>query len=58
MVERRGGVRFALETLEREAVLGQLFGQKLERHKTSPSLLSSAWYTTPLPPPPSFSKMR
>src|SRR6516162_3713617 len=33
MIEGRGRLRFALETFESLAVLGQCLGQELERHK-------------------------
>ncbi len=35
VVERRSGPRLALEAIERLGILGQIFRQKLERHKTA-----------------------
>ena len=34
MVQRRGGLRFAFESLQRELVLCQIFRKEFQRHKT------------------------
>ena len=57
MVQGRSGLSFSLKAAERLRVFGHVVGQELESHER-PSSISSALYTTPIPPPPSFSTMR
>ena len=57
MIERRRSPRFPTEAFRRLRILGYIIGQKLQRNEP-PSSVSSALYTTPIPPPPSFSTMR
>ena len=57
VVQRRRRLRFAREPAQRLGIPRELFGDELERHERR-SRVSSALYTTPMPPPPSFSTMR
>ncbi len=57
MIERGGSPGFPLESFQGLPVLREFFGQEFEGDGAL-SLVSSALYTTPMPPPPSFSSMR
>ncbi len=57
MVERRSGACLALESLAQLPVVGVRFRQELQRDER-PRRVSWALYTTPMPPAPSFSRMR
>ena len=57
MIERRGRAGFALEAFQRLAVLGKMLRQKLQGDEAA-ELGVLGLYTTPMPPPPSFSRMR
>jgi hypothetical protein len=54
MIQRRGRPRFPPKSLERLLVAGDVIGRNLSA-TNRPSWVSSALYTTPMPPPPSFS---
>ena len=57
MVERRRSPRLAAERSLELAVLGQFFGQELERHAAAElGVLGLVHHA--LPPPPNFSRMR
>jgi hypothetical protein len=57
MVQGRGNPCFAAEAFKCVGIIGNVFGKELEPTKR-PRSVSSALYTTPIPPPPSFSTMR
>ena len=57
MIQGGRGLGFAPKALEGLRIVGDVVGQEFERDKTA-SRMSSALYTTPMPPPPSFSTMR
>ena len=57
MIQRRGGASFAFETLQSSGSLDSSLGRNFSATKR-PSFVSSALYTTPIPPPPSSSRMR
>ena len=54
VIQGRGGAGFALEPLQRMRSRAKSSGRNL-RATRRPSRVSSALYTTPIPPPPSFS---
>jgi hypothetical protein len=59
MIQGRCGTSFPAEAFERLRVSGNIFRQELQGDEaTYNSSVSSALYTTPIPPPPSFSMMR
>ena len=57
MVEGRGGECFLLEAAQPVLVLRKGFGQDFQRNLRR-SLVSSARYTSPIPPAPIFETMR
>ena len=57
MVQSRGGARFKLKALQSLVVLGKMFGEELQGDEAA-ELGVLGLYTTPMPPPPSFSRMR
>ena len=57
MIQCRCGAGFAQKALTGLPVVGDVIGQELEGDEAC-SLVSSALYTTPMPPLPSFSRMR
>jgi hypothetical protein len=57
VVECRGGLCFTLEALQNLMILGQASGKNFKATNRR-SFVSSALYTTPMPPPPSFSIIR
>ena len=58
MIQGGGGPRFALEAFDGQRLFGKKSSGRNFRDTWRPSLRSSALYTTPMPPPPSFSRMR
>ena len=57
VVQRGGRTRFPPEPLQRLRVSRHIVRQEFQRHVAS-QRVSSALYTTPIPPPPSFCTMR
>jgi hypothetical protein len=57
MIQRRGRLRFALEADQSLRIFGTLSGRNFSATKRF-RRTSSALNTTPMPPPPSFSRMR
>jgi len=57
VIERGGGARLALESLERQGVFGKIVGQKLQRDATSQAQVFRE-VDNAHPPPLSFSKTR
>jgi hypothetical protein len=57
MIQGGGGLGLALEPAQGLRIAGDIIGQELESNEAMQSV-SSALYTTPMPPPPSFSTMR
>ena len=58
MVQRGGGPSFAPEAFQRLRIVSELFGQKLESDEAAQAACLRPSYTTPIPPPPSFSMTR
>ena len=56
VVERGSCARLALEALEDSGSRDRFSGRNLSATKR-PSVVSSALYTTPIPPPPNFSRI-
>jgi hypothetical protein len=57
MVQSRGGPCLPPESFERLRVSGYIFRQELQRDKAT-EVCVLGLYTTPMPPPPSFSITR
>ena len=57
MIQRGCGLGFELKAGQRVRIVGNLLRQELEGDEAMQAV-SSALYTTPIPPPPSFSIMR
>ncbi len=57
MIQGGGRARLAMEALQSLRIQGDLAGRNF-RATNRPREMSSALYTTPIPPPPSFSTTR